>query len=145
MFKIFALSLLLGSSSQADSKIESLASTTTYTASDGCAYCLRKGHYWLLHTANMWKGVANQAAKTGMCCTSTSDTTNCNSAMCQHGATTSYCSLSSAYTGTIDYATFNYIKYTSGTNTLEGLIATCEYQQDICVVSGSDATTDQVV
>ena len=58
MFKLAALSLLMGNSLQADSKIEML-SPTTYSSSDGCAVCLRKGHYWILHTANMWKGVAN--------------------------------------------------------------------------------------
>lgn len=54
-------------------------STAAYNAADGCALCLRKSQYWILPTANLKQGVANNAAVTGKCCTSTTDATNCAS------------------------------------------------------------------
>jgi hypothetical protein len=96
-------------------------STAAYSATDGCSLCLRKSQYWVVLTANLRKGIANNAATTGKCCTSTTDATNC--ADTQSGG-----ALASTYSA---------IKYTV-TNSLHILISQCEFEQAICKITGTN-------
>ena len=102
-------------------------SSEAYNAADGCTLCLRKSQYWIMLTANLRKGIANNAATTGKCCTSTTDSTNCAS-------TQSNSALDSTYSA-LQYIT---------TNSLHVLIGQCEFEQAICTITGTnnlDATS----
>lgn len=125
---LIVLAVLLNYIRAADQTIAT--STAAYAAADGCSLCLRKSQYWIVKTANLRKGIANNAATTGMCCTSTTDATNC---------------AASQTSGALD-STYSALQYIT-TNSLHILIGQCEFEQDICQVSGTNtlSATDQYI
>lgn len=97
--------------------------TNAYTATWGCAKCLRNSQTFIIPTTSIRGTASDNTGYQGKCCTSTTDATNCSSFLTG---------------GSLDGAN-TALAYAVGTNSPEVLMGQCEYNTSVCALSGGNA------